>query len=188
MLSNRRASPISQSTGEREVIVNMESSSGLSKWLVPVMLLAVSCSKPPEKPPEPPPRDNSVACLGRIEPVDGTTNVAARSISGQPSIIARLLVDAGDSVKKGDLIAVLDSSQQLERAWRSAESQIKVSETRLAQARAGAKASDLAGQQAEIARIEAELANAKIEVTRAQNLNEKGEAGDANAGSRSRHC
>jgi HlyD family secretion protein len=48
-----------------------------------------------------------------------------------------------------------------------------VSEQRLAQARAGAKTSDLAAQQAEIARIEAELANAKIEYTRAQRLHEK---------------
>jgi HlyD family secretion protein len=138
------------------------------------VLLAVSCAgKPAEQPPAAP-RDNSISCLGRIEPVDGTTKVAARSISGQPSIIARLLVDDGDSVKKGDLIAVLDSGQQLERSWRAAESQIRVSETRLAQARAGAKASDLAAQQAEIARTEAELANARIEYTRAEKLHEKG--------------
>ena len=151
----------------------MESRSGLSTWLVPVMLLAVSCSKPPEKP-APPPRDNTVAALGRIEPVDGITKVAARAISGQPSIIRRLMVDDGDTVKKGDLIAELDSGQQLERAWRAAESQIKVSEMRLAQARAGGKASDLAAQQAEISRLEAELANAKVERARAEKLNEKG--------------
>jgi HlyD family secretion protein len=138
------------------------------------MLLAVSCSKPPEKPAAPPPKDTTIACLGRIEPVDGTTKVAARAISGQPSIIARLMVDDGDMVKKGDLIAVLDSSQQLERSWRAAESQIRVSETRLAQARAGGKSSDIAAQQAEIARIEAELANAKVEYARAQRLHEKG--------------
>ena len=152
----------------------MESSNRLSKWLVPVMLFAVSCSKPPEKPPAPPPRDTSIACLGRIEPVDGTTKVAARAISGQASIIARLLVDDGDMVKKGDLIAVLDSSQQLERSWRAAEAQIKVSETRLAQTRAGGKTSDVAAQQAEIARLDVELANAKVEYARAQRLHEKG--------------
>ena len=152
----------------------MEPMSGLSKWLVPVMVFAVSCSKPPEKPAAPPPKDLSIACLGRIEPVDGTIKVAARAISGQPSIIARLMVDDGDTVKKGDLIAVLDSSRQLERTWLAAESQIRVSEMRLAQAKAGGKVSDLAAQQAEIARLEAELANAKVEYARAQMLHEKG--------------
>jgi HlyD family secretion protein len=152
----------------------MESRSRVSKWLVPIMLLAISCSKPPEKPQEPPPRDNSIACLGHVEPVDGISKIAARSLSGQPSIIGRLMVDDGDTVKKGDLIAVLDSSQQLERAWRAAESQIRVSETRLAQAKAGAKISDVAAQQAEIARLEAEVANARIERARAEKLNESG--------------
>src|SRR6266446_2766905 len=161
-----RAQSIDQSAVDRvdrEVVVSMGSSSRCSKWIVPVMLLAVSCSKPPEKPAAPPPKDPSIACLGRIEPVDGTTKVAARAISGQATIIARLLVDDGDTVKKGDLIAVLDSSQQLQRSWRAAESQIRVSEMRLAQAKAGGKVSDVAQQQTEIARLESELANAKIE-------------------------
>ncbi len=151
----------------------MESRSGLSKWLVPIVLLAVSCNKPAEQA-APPPRPTAVSALGRIEPVDGTTKVGARAISGQPSIIARLTVEEGDTVKKGDLLAELDSGQQLERSWRAAESQIRVSETRLAQAKAGGKASDRAAQQAEIARTEAELANAQLEYARAQKLNEKG--------------
>jgi HlyD family secretion protein len=150
----------------------MESRNGLSTLLVPVVLFGVSCSKPPEKPAPPP--SNTVACLGRIAPYDGTIKIAARALSGQPSIIARLMVDDGDMVKKGDLIAVLDSAAQLERTLAAAQAQILVSESRVAQAKAGGKASDVAAQQADIARIEAELANAKVETARAVNLNQKG--------------
>ena len=130
------------------------------RWLFfSLVLFSTACSSkqaenPAAAPPLPPARDNAVACLGRIEPVDGITRISARSISGQPSIVARLLVDEGDPVKKGQLVAVLDSKEQLEKAWRQAESRIAVAEMRVAQVRAGAKAGDLAAQQAEIGRIE----------------------------------
>ncbi|OLE65614.1 MAG: hypothetical protein AUI36_08100 [Cyanobacteria bacterium 13_1_40CM_2_61_4] len=150
------------------------------RWLFfSLVLFSTACSSkqaenPAAAPPLPPARDNAVACLGRIEPVDGITRISARSISGQPSIVARLLVDEGDPVKKGQLVAVLDSKEQLEKAWRQAESRIAVAEMRVAQVRAGAKAGDLAAQQAEIGRIETELANARKQRARQEELHEKG--------------
>lgn len=58
---------------------------------------------------EPAPGENgsAVTALGRIEPKDGIRRIAGPS---QPSVvIAQLLVDKGDRVHKGEIIAVLDS-------------------------------------------------------------------------------
>src|SRR5688572_12866365 len=115
----------------------------------------------------------SVGCLGRIEPEHGIIRISARSISGQPSIVADLRVEENDEVRKGQLLAVLDSRQQLEAAWRSAEARIKVQEKRLEQVQAGAKTGDVGAREAEIARTESELAHAESEYRRYELLHNK---------------
>jgi len=80
--------------------------------------------------------ERSVTALGRLEPEDGIYRVAGPS--GVGSVIAELRVDEGDAVRRGDVIAVLDTVPMLE---------------------------------ADIARLRAELANAKRERARHLELN-----------------
>jgi HlyD family secretion protein len=115
----------------------------------------------------------SIACLGHIEPEDGVMTLGARSLSGQPSIVAELRVKDGDLVKSGQILAVLNSKEQLESVLRQAEARVNVARNRLAQVKVGAKPSDVAAQQAEIGRLEAELANAQMEYRRYQQLRQK---------------
>lgn len=56
----------------------------------------------------PPTRPSRISALGRIEPKDGVLDVAGPS---DPSVvIARLLVDEGDRVEKGQVLATLDTA------------------------------------------------------------------------------
>jgi HlyD family secretion protein len=56
----------------------------------------------------PPARPARISALGRIEPKDGVIEVAGPS---EPSVvIARLRVDEGDRVEKGQILAILDTA------------------------------------------------------------------------------
>jgi HlyD family secretion protein len=118
------------------------------------------------------PADDSITCLGRISPDDGVIRISARSISGQPSLVSELLVKQGDRVKRGQVLAILNSRNQLEAGWRAALAQMHVAERRLAQVKAGVKQADLSAQSAVIARLESELSNARTEFGRYQMLRE----------------
>src|SRR5262245_53130344 len=71
---------------------------------------------------------SGVSCLGHIEPEDGTVRLGARSLSGQPSIVSSLLVKEGDTIRAGQVIAILNSNQQLEATMRQAEANVRVAE------------------------------------------------------------
>jgi HlyD family secretion protein len=58
------------------------------------------------------PEPDRVSALGRIEPEDGLIRVAGPS--GSTVVIGRLFVDDGDPVRKGQLIATLDTLEELE--------------------------------------------------------------------------
>jgi HlyD family secretion protein len=58
------------------------------------------------------PEPDRVSALGRLEPEDGLIRVAGPS--GTTAVIGRLFVDDGDPVKKGQLIATLDTLEELE--------------------------------------------------------------------------
>jgi HlyD family secretion protein len=132
------------------------------------VLLAAACSAPPppEKPAAPKPVEGAVGALGRIEAGEGVVRIASRSLTGQISIVSRLNVKMNQSVKAGEILAVLDSNTQLEAAARQAAAEIEVARKRLAQAQAGAKPSEVAAQQMEIGRLESELDNAQKEYQR----------------------
>jgi HlyD family secretion protein len=124
----------------------------------------------PSAPPPPPVDSTSIGCLGRIEPGDGVVRVGARSLSGQPSIVAKLLVREREDVKAGQVLAELDSTEQLRATYLLGEARVEVARKRLAQVQAGAKASDVAAQRAEIERVKAELENARRELKRYEAL------------------
>jgi HlyD family secretion protein len=117
-----------------------------------------------------------IACLGHIEAEGDAVMVGARSLSGQPSIVAELRVKEGDHVQVGQEIAVLNSKDQFESVIRQAEANLKVSESRLAQVRSGAKTAEVSAQEAEIARLEAELQAAQTVYRRTETLHGQGAA------------
>jgi HlyD family secretion protein len=116
---------------------------------------------------------SSIAALGRIEPKDGIVSISGRALAGQPSIVGEIKVHEGDWVKAGQVVAVLDSHRQLEESARDLSASVAVAESRLAVAKTGARKGDLAVQQAEIARLEAALAAAKIDADRYEQLYQK---------------
>ncbi|HEV3057811.1 MAG TPA: efflux RND transporter periplasmic adaptor subunit [Vicinamibacterales bacterium] len=140
------------------------------------LLAALSCAaQPPTSKPGTPQSaadaDNQgIGCLGRVEPGDGVVLIAARSLTGQPSIVGRLLVNEGDAVQVNQVIAELDSRSQLEAAERQAQARIDVARRRLDQVQAGAKPSDVAAQQAEVERWQVELETAQKEYQRYASL------------------
>lgn len=113
-----------------------------------------------------------VVCLGHIEPEDGLIIVGARSLSGQPSLVAALLVKEGDFVRAGQELAVLNSKDELAASFQAAQARVVLAEKRLDQVKAGTKPEDLAVQQAEIVSAQAEVANAEIENRRTELLYE----------------
>ncbi|MBH8553636.1 ABC exporter membrane fusion protein [Nostocaceae cyanobacterium CENA357] len=98
----------------------------------------------------------AVAALGRLEPQGEVIRLSAPDSQGGVRV-AQLLVDKGDKVRKGQLIAILDSYYPRLAALEKAQKQVLVAQASLNQVKAGAKAGDISAQQATIARLEAEL-------------------------------
>lgn len=145
-----------------------------SAW-APVVLLTVAATFShtacAEQKPAPAHVDASaIGCLGRIEPGDGVVRLGARSLSGQPSIVANLLVREREDVKAGQTLAELDSTEQLRATYLLGQSRVEVARRRLEQVQAGAKPSDLAAQRAEVDRLTVELENARKELRRYEAL------------------
>jgi HlyD family secretion protein len=114
----------------------------------------------------------AIGALGHIEAGDGIARIAARSLSGQASIVKVLYVKEGDTVKAGQEVAELDSRDQLAATERQAAARVEVAKRRLAQVQAGPKPADVAAQQADIARLESQLTNAQSELARYEKLGE----------------
>jgi len=121
---------------------------------------AASAEAAPERPPD------GVACLGRIQPEGGVIHVAAPSILGRPPAVEALDVHENQRVFRGALLATLAGREQLKLALDQAHAQTAVAQRRLEQVRAGTKESDRAAQRAEIARLSAELDDARSELQR----------------------
>jgi HlyD family secretion protein len=120
-----------------------------------------------EAAPQPP--NAAVSGLGRIEAGNGVVSVAARVALGTP-IVERLLVAKGDTVKAGQVLAELDDKEELQLAVQQAASRVEVARRRLAQVHAGAKASEISAQDADVEAREIDLANARSEHERYKSL------------------
>ena len=150
-------------------------------WLGAAVLIATtglplpsgaSDSARPAVEPEIPSSGETVTALGRLEPKDGVTRVAGPA--GRPAVISQLLVDEGDRVAKGDLIAVLDDTilrqAELDRAKANLADAQKHFERTKKLERRGVQAEatfdkaqvNLAIARADMARAEAELELAQV--------------------------
>jgi HlyD family secretion protein len=70
----------------------------------------------------------AVSALGRLEPENGVLHIgvssSAHAVSG--SIIAELLVEEGDWVEKGQLLAITDSTEMMRASARKTEAELKL--------------------------------------------------------------
>ncbi|NJN04461.1 MAG: ABC exporter membrane fusion protein [Leptolyngbyaceae cyanobacterium RM1_1_2] len=137
------------------------------------------------------PKIFTVTALGRLEPEGEKIDLTAPTAT-QESRIDQLLVEAGDRVDVGQVIAILDNHDRLQAAVQKAQEQVQIARTQLAQVRAGAKSGEIGAQQAEIARLEAaqagnlssqratiarleaEVENAQVEYQRYESLYQQG--------------
>ncbi len=98
----------------------------------------------------------TVTALGRLEPNGEVIHLKA-STANQESRIAELLVREGDTVTSGQIIAILDARDRLQAELEKAKEDVRVYQARLAQVKAGAKSGDIAAQNAQISRLQAQL-------------------------------
>jgi HlyD family secretion protein len=140
--------------------------SGRSAVLVSLLLLgmvgvtayglrqhAISQPKPPT--PTVAPAVQTITALGRLAPVGEVIRLSSPS-STQGNRVDRLLVQEGDPVRAGQVVAILDSYDQLNTALAEADARVKVAQAKLVITQAGARQGEIAAQRAEIARLEAD--------------------------------
>jgi HlyD family secretion protein len=99
---------------------------------------------------------NSVTALGRLEPKGQIIKLSV--INAQDSRVDKLLVQEGDYVKAGQVIAVLQGLDKRKAALAEARQDLAVQQAKLEQTMAGeSKVGDIAAQEANIAQLEAKL-------------------------------
>ena len=125
---------------------------------VTVYRLSLANTSESEIPVQTMPEIKTVTALGRLEPSGETIQISVSS-AASGNRIDELLVDEGDEIKKGQVIAVLDSRDRSLAALNQFQEQVRVAQANLDLVKAGAKTGEIQAQEAAIARIEAERSN-----------------------------
>ena len=107
------------------------------------------------------PRIQKVTALARLEPEAEVIKLSA-PLALDGDRIAKILVSEGDTVKVGQVVAILDSCFRLQDAFQQTQQQINVASSKLAQVKAGAKTGEIQAQQASVERLQAQLQGDKI--------------------------
>lgn len=97
----------------------------------------------------------TVNALGRLEPKGEVIKLSAPA-SVEGNRVEELLVKRGDKVKAGQVIAILDSRDQLIAAVEESKHQVAVAQANLQKVKLGAKKGEIQAQQATINRLQAE--------------------------------
>lgn len=104
----------------------------------------------------------AVAALGRVEPKGSVIKVSV--VNAKDSRVDQLLVQEGDPVQAGQIIAILQGLDKQQAAVAEAERNLVVQQARLNQTKAGnSNSSQVLAQQAAIARLRAQLQTETIE-------------------------
>lgn len=130
-----------------------------------------------------------VSALGHLQPEGEVINLSPPLLpNGTGSRVEQVLVEEGEWVESGETIAILDSFESFQAMVSQAERRVEVARANLAQVQAGAKTGELQAQSAtiasleadrqgqlnaqdqQLARLNAELANARTEYARYQDL------------------
>lgn len=134
-----------------------------------------------------------VAALGRLEPQGEILRLSApHSVDGSSIRIEQLLVEEGDFLETGQVVAILDNRPQQEAALQQAQSAVEVAQAELAKVEAGVPEGDIDAQTerinrlraelnrqrdvqaARVARLTAELRNAEVDLQRYEQLHGAG--------------
>ncbi|MBE9044172.1 response regulator [Pleurocapsales cyanobacterium LEGE 10410] len=108
----------------------------------------------PVTPPVPTP--TAISALGKIEP-EGEIIQLSVSAAAEGSRVDQLLVERGERVKQGQVVAVLDSYDRAAAALDRAKTNVSIAQANLERVQAGAKQGDIDAQKSAINRLEAEL-------------------------------
>ncbi|MCM1984844.1 HlyD family efflux transporter periplasmic adaptor subunit [Lyngbya confervoides] len=100
----------------------------------------------------------TVTAPGRLQPQGEVVNLSAPSAAGGRSRVLQLRVKEGDTLRKGQIVAVLDSRDRLQADVDEAKSQVAMAQAKLAQVRAGVRTGEVNTQLTEIAKIKADIA------------------------------
>ncbi|MDJ0772529.1 MAG: HlyD family efflux transporter periplasmic adaptor subunit [Mastigocoleus sp. MO_167.B18] len=97
----------------------------------------------------------TVNALGRLEPKGETIKLSAPA-SLEGNRVEQLLVKRGDRIKVGQVVAILDSRDQLAATVEEAKHQVAIAQANLEKVKLGAKKGEIQAQQATINRLQAE--------------------------------
>jgi HlyD family secretion protein len=96
----------------------------------------------------------TVTALGKLAPKGEVIKLSAPA-STDGVKIQKLLVEEGNTVKSGQLIAVLDSHERLQALVNESKQKVAVAQASLAKVKAGSKQGEIQAQQAVLARLTA---------------------------------
>lgn len=113
--------------------------------------------------------DHGVGALGRIEPQSEVLQVNAPSVM-EPPVVEKLLVDVGEKVVAGQVLAILDNNRRELADVEYAKAAVLLAEKALAQVKAGAKIGDIEAQEALISRTKERLSLAEKQLDRFRRL------------------
>ncbi|MBU8541208.1 efflux RND transporter periplasmic adaptor subunit [Falsiroseomonas tokyonensis] len=137
-------------------------------------------------PPPPPPAATApagpvgVGALGRVEPASRIRRLAPGN-SQEGTRIARMLVEEGDQVQAGQVVAEFNDATLKDAALAQAEAQLAQARARLERTRAAGRASEVAAQRARVEALRNAEASARREAERAERLERSGAGAEATA-------
>ena len=103
-----------------------------------------------------------VVALGKLIPKGEVIKLSVAN--AEDSRVNQILVEEGDRVEAGQVIAILQGYENRQRDLEEAEKEVELAKARLAQVQAGeTKQAELAAQRANISRLEAQLRNETLE-------------------------
>ncbi|NEQ45058.1 MAG: ABC exporter membrane fusion protein [Leptolyngbya sp. SIOISBB] len=101
-------------------------------------------------------KPQAVSALGFLRPEDEVTHLSA-SMTPEGARLGELMVEQGDQVEAGQILAVLDNQERLATALSRAKAQVDIARSQLRQVQAGAKDGEIDALEAQLENLDAEL-------------------------------
>ncbi|MBD2288761.1 ABC exporter membrane fusion protein [Microcystis wesenbergii FACHB-1317] len=98
----------------------------------------------------------AVAALGYLEPQGGITQISATAFL-EGSRVDKILVKQGETVEKGEIMAILDNNARLRAALKQAQANLGLAVSKLEKVREGAKKGEIMAQDSRRRQSKAEL-------------------------------